>query len=78
MRALALRFLRNILYRDPVFRGLEPAHQSIFGPQFVPRRFNLGIGSWVLPGSVASVLWLVGHVTSDPKPMVCIVALRLI
>jgi len=59
--AVGLRLQPLILYpstawADEVFQAVEPAHRLVYGYGLVPWEFQLGMRSWLLPGTIAGLL----------------------
>src|SRR5436190_2272178 len=48
----------SINWWDEVFQATEQAHRLVFGYGLVPWEFQLGMRSWLLPGSVAGLMEL--------------------
>ncbi len=65
-----------ILFPDETFQYLEPAHRLVFGSGIVTWEFLDGIRSWLLPGVLAGVMWVV--VLVDPAPAAYVTVLRLL
>ena len=51
-----------VLHPDEIMQYLEPAHRAVFGNGIVFWEFQYGGRSWIVPGFVASILWLHDYV----------------
>ncbi len=47
-----------LLHPDELTQYLEPAHRLAFGNGIVVLEYYYGMRSWIVPGSIAAVLWL--------------------
>ena len=61
--ALALRALVAlggdfVLHPDEIMQYLEPAHKAVYGYGVTYWEFYVGARSWIVPGFVAAILWL--------------------
>jgi GPI mannosyltransferase 3 len=70
--ALLLRLVPAILYPgvdhpDEIFQSLEQAHRLVFGTGAVPWEYELGARSWLLPGSLAGLMWLASRFGEAPE-----------
>ena len=82
---LALAFLARaalalagdfVLHPDEIMQYLEPAHQKVFGSGVMFWEFQYGGRSWLVPGLVASILWLCQQLGLG-EPAVYIAAVKL-
>ncbi|MDE0305472.1 MAG: hypothetical protein OXI87_11430 [Albidovulum sp.] len=64
------------IHPDEVFQYLEPAHGLVFGNSVEYWEFYYGGRSWLVPGIVASVLWICGAFGLD-EPVYYIAAVKL-
>lgn len=47
-----------VLHPDEIYQHLEPAHAAVFGNGIIYWEFIYGARSWLVPGTVAILLWL--------------------
>ena len=65
------------IHPDEIFQYLEPAHGLVFGNSIEYWEFFYGGRSWLVPGAVASVLWICSALGLD-DPAVYIAAVKLV
>ena len=51
-----------VLHPDEIMQYLEPAHRAVFGSGVVFWEFYFGGRSWLVPGTVAAILWTLDQV----------------
>src|SRR5438270_12113176 len=56
----------SINWWDEVFQATEQAHRLLFGYGIVPWEFQLGMRSWLLPGTIAALMELSRIVGDGP------------
>jgi len=66
-----------ITHADEVFQFLEQAHRLVFGYGVIPWEYVYGTRSWLLPGSIAFVLWGFSAVGLD-NPSFYVPAIRIL
>lgn len=66
-----------VLHPDEIMQYLEPAHRAVFGSGVVYWEFFHGARQWLVPGLVASVLWL-GKAAGLDSPFFYIDAVKLV
>src|ERR1700724_856600 len=69
--AVALRlvpsvFVPSLNWGDEIFQATEQAHRLVYGYGLVPWEFQLGMRSWLLPGTVAALIELVWPIGDGP------------
>ena len=65
-----------VLHPDEIMQHLEPAHKVVFGHGVVYWEFFVGARNWIVPGFVASILWLLDLVgLGEPHIYVYVVKL---
>jgi hypothetical protein len=65
-----------IVFPDETFQYLEPAHRLLFGAGVITWEYLDGIRSWLLPGILAGVMWLISLV--DPEPGSYVLGVRVL
>ena len=58
LRLLTIVLLPNINRPDEIFQTLEQAHRIVYGTGILPWEFVYGARSYILPGALASVMWV--------------------
>jgi len=58
LRLLPVLFLPSLNWDDEIFQATEPAHRLVFGYGIVAWEFQLGMRSWILPGTIAGLMEL--------------------
>jgi len=56
LRLMPVLFLPSLNWDDEIFQATEPAHRLVFGYGIVAWEFQLGMRSWILPGTIAGLL----------------------
>ena len=52
LRLVPVLFVPSLNWDDEIFQATEPAHRLVFGYGIVPWEFQLGMRSWILPGTM--------------------------
>ncbi|MBV8121762.1 MAG: hypothetical protein JO081_17700, partial [Alphaproteobacteria bacterium] len=58
LRLIPIVFVPSMVWGDEIFQGSEQAHRLVFGSGLVPWEFQLGMRSWLLPGTIAGLMEL--------------------
>src|SRR5438045_8615959 len=58
LRLMPVLFLPSLNWDDEIFQATEPAHRLVFGYGIVAWEFQLGMRSWILPGTIAGLMHL--------------------
>jgi len=58
LRLVPVLFVPSLNWDDEIFQATEPAHRLVFGYGIVPWEFQLGMRSWILPGTIAGLMQL--------------------
>src|SRR5207248_6266932 len=58
LRLIPVLFLPSLNWDDEIFQATEPAHRLVFGYGIVAWEFQLGMRSWILPGTIAGLMQL--------------------
>ena len=68
LRILVAVFSDHIYHADEVFQYLEQGHRLAYGYGIIPWEYRFGIRSWIIPGFVASLLYVFHNLGfSDPN-----------
>jgi GPI mannosyltransferase 3 len=66
LRLVPVLFEPSLNWDDEIFQATEPAHRLVFGYGIVPWEFQLGMRSWILPGTIAGLMQLSRLVGDGP------------
>ena len=58
LRLVPVLFVPSLDWDDEIFQAAEPAHRLVYGYGIVPWEFQLGMRSWLLPGTIAGLMQL--------------------
>ena len=80
--ALALRSIIAlggdfVIHPDEIMQYLEPAHRAVFGSGIVFWEFQYGGRSWLVPGFVAAILWILDAVGLG-RPTVYVYVVKIV
>lgn len=67
LRLIPVLFVPSLNWDDEIFQAAEPAHRLVFGYGIVPWEFQLGMRSWILPGTIAGLMELSRLVGDGPS-----------
>jgi GPI mannosyltransferase 3 len=56
LRLVPVLFVPSLDWPDEIFQTIEQAHRLVYGTGLVPWEFQLGVRSWLLPGTIAVIM----------------------
>jgi hypothetical protein len=74
LRLVPVIFVPSVNWGDEIFQAIEPAHRLVFGYGLVPWEFQLGMRSWLLPGTVAGLIELSRLLGDGPEYYLPVIA----
>src|ERR1700730_15720126 len=74
LRLVPIVFVPSLNWGDEIFQATEQAHRLVYGYGLVPWEFQLGMRSWLLPGTVAGVMQLARLVGDGPEIYLPVIA----
>ena len=74
LRLVPIVFVPSLNWGDEIFQATEQAHRLVYGYGLVPWEFQLGMRSWLLPGTVAAVMQLARLVGDGPEIYLPVIA----
>ena len=70
-------FVPSMNWGDEVFQTVEPAHRLVYGYGLMTWEFQLGMRSWLLPGTIAGLIELGRMVGDGPEYYLAAIAIGL-
>src|SRR5207248_10320775 len=77
LRLIPVLFLPSLNWDDEIFQATEPAHRLVFGYGIVAWEFQLGMRSWILPGTIAGLMQLSRLIGDGPAYYLPLIATAL-
>ncbi len=77
LRLVPVVFAPSLNWGDEVFQTVEPAHRLIYGYGLVTWEFQVGMRSWLLPGTLAGLIGIARIVGDGPEYYQTAIALAL-
>ena len=77
LRLVPVLFMPSLNWDDEIFQATEPAHRLVFGYGIVPWEFQLGMRSWILPGTIAGLMQLSRLIGDGPAYYLPLIAAAL-
>ena len=77
LRLMPVLFLPSLNWDDEIFQATEPAHRLVFGYGIVAWEFQLGMRSWILPGTIAGLMQLSRLIGDGPAYYLPLIATAL-
>ena len=77
LRLMPVLFLPGLNWDDEIFQATEPAHRLVFGYGIVAWEFQLGMRSWILPGTIAGLMQLSRLIGDGPAYYLPLIATAL-
>jgi hypothetical protein len=65
----------SAVWPDEIFQTSEPAHRLVFGSGLVAWEFQLGVRSWILPGTIAGLMELSRIIGDGPDYYLPVIAI---
>ena len=77
LRLVPVLFVPSLNWDDEIFQATEPAHRLVFGYGIVAWEFQLGMRSWILPGTIAGLMQLSRLIGDGPAYYLPLIATAL-
>jgi hypothetical protein len=77
LRLVPILFVPSMNWGDEVFQTVEPAHRLVYGYGLMTWEFQLGMRSWLLPGTIAGLIELGRMVGNGPEYYLAAIAIVL-
>lgn len=77
LRLVPILFVPSMNWGDEVFQTVEPAHRVVYGYGLMTWEFQLGMRSWLLPGTIAGLIELARMLGEGPQYYLAAVAIGL-
>ena len=77
LRLVPVLFVPSLNWDDEIFQATEPAHRLVFGYGIVAWEFQLGMRSWILPGTIAGLMQLSRLIGEGPAYYLPLIATAL-
>ncbi len=74
LRLIPIIVVPSLNWGDEIFQALEPAHRLVYGYGLVPWEIQLGMRSWLLPGTIAGLMEIARIIGDGPQVYLSVTA----